>query len=148
MPEGPSILILKEEVKKFEGQKILSAIGYSKIEYPKITGQKIIEFKSWGKHFLICFKKSYIRIHMLMFGSYTVDRIKEDRNPALTLKFKKGEISFYTCSVKFFEEDINDAYDWSADVLSDEWNAKKALSKLKKTKKLNVCDALLDQTIF
>lgn len=147
MPEGPSIVILKEELSPFAGKKVSSAAGYSKIDYEKLRGKKILEFKSWGKHSLICFKGFYIRIHLLMFGSYRINERKAS-NPALTLKIGKEEINFYTCSVKLFEEDPDEVYDWDADVMSDNWDPKKAGKKLKGQKKLNVCDALLDQDIF
>jgi endonuclease-8 len=39
-------------------------------------------------------------------------------------------------------------YDWKADVLSDDWDAKNARKKLKAIPKTIVCDALLDQQIF
>jgi endonuclease-8 len=64
------------------------------------------------------------------------------------MQFKNGEINLYTCSVKFIEEPLNEIYDWSADVLSDEWNPKAAKKKLKAVPNTMVTDALLDQTIF
>src|SRR5436190_23912960 len=100
MPEGPSIVILKEEVLHFTGKKIISVSGNSKIDQSRLLNQKVIAFKSWGKHFLICFKDFTIRIHFLMFGSYTVNEKKPDRAIRLNLTFKTGEINFYSCSVK------------------------------------------------
>ena len=147
MPEGPSIVILKESLRLFEGKKVLAAKGYAKIDFSKIEGKKILEFKSWGKHFLICFKNSYLRIHLLMFGTYRINEQKNN-NPALSLKFTKGEINFYTCSVKQFSGTPDATYDWEADVMSADWKPAKAIKKLKDQKKLNVCDALLRQEIF
>ena len=51
--EGPSLVILKEEVKRFKGKKITNATGYADIDYKRIKGQTIKDFKTWGKHFLI-----------------------------------------------------------------------------------------------
>ena len=59
-----------------------------------------------------------------------------------------GEINFYACSIKFLEGDINLFYDWSADVMNDEWDPKKAKAKLKNHPTLLACDALLEQDIF
>ncbi len=56
MPEGPSIVILKELVQPFTGKKIISVDGNSKQDIQRLSGEKLIEFKSWGKHFLIRFK--------------------------------------------------------------------------------------------
>ncbi len=146
--EGPSLVILKEEIKAFLGKKILHVSGNTTIEKERFKNKVIRDFKSWGKHFLICFDNFYVRIHFLMFGSYRVNEKKEDRIPRLSLVFKNGEINFYTCSVKIIEENINEIYDWEVDVMSDKWNPKKALNSIKKMKSTMVCDALLDQNIF
>ncbi len=147
MPEGPSIIILKEAVKQFKGKKVLEVSGNSKQDIKRLTNKKIIAFKSWGKHFLICFEDFTVKIHFMLFGSYRVNEQKQTL-PRLSLKFKKGELNFYNCSVQFIEEDINNIYDWSADVMNDEWSALKAKKKLKAQPKMFVCDALLDQNIF
>ena len=147
MPEGPSIIILKEEVQSFTGKKIIKVEGNSKQDIQRISGQRIIAFKSWGKHFLICFKTFTVKIHFMLFGSYRINEQKESA-PRLRLIFKEGEISFYACSIKFIEEDLDEIYDWEADVMSDLWNPKAAKQKLKKIPDTLVCDALLDQNIF
>ena len=51
--EGPSLVILKEPVKEFKGKKITRAPGYADIDYTRIEGQMVKDFKTWGKHFLI-----------------------------------------------------------------------------------------------
>ena len=147
MPEGPSIVILKEEVQEFIGRKILKVEGNSKLDIQRLAGQTIIDFKSWGKHFLICFKHFTVRIHFMLFGSYRINEQKESP-PRLRLIFKNGEINFYACSVKFIEEDLEEVYDWTSDVMSDVWNPKAAKIKLKKIPDALVCDALLNQNIF
>ncbi|MDB5222055.1 MAG: Formamidopyrimidine-DNA glycolase [Chitinophagaceae bacterium] len=146
--EGPSLVILKEEIKSFKGKKIIEVSGNTKIEKERFKNKTVRDFKSWGKHFLICFDKFFVRIHFLMFGSYRVNEQKENRVPRLSLVFKNGEINFYTCSVKIVEGSPDDVYDWELDVMSDKWNPKKALASLKKMKDVMVCDALLDQNIF
>lgn len=148
MPEGPSIVLLKEQVLQFTGKKILAVSGNSKIDQARLLNQKVIAFKSWGKHFLICFKEFTLRIHFLMFGSYRVNEKKPDRPIRLNFTFKNGEINFYSCSIKFLEGDINAHYDWSADVMNEDWNPKRAKAKLKKQPDTLVCDALLEQETF
>jgi endonuclease VIII len=147
MPEGPSIIILKEAVQDFKGKKIVEVSGNSKIGIDQLRGQTIADFKSWGKHFLICFKTFTVRIHFMLFGSYLINETKEAK-PRLSLQFKKGEINFYACSVKFIEEDLNDIYDWSCDVMNPLWDPKKAKKTLQSKPGMMVCDALLDQHIF
>ena len=148
MPEGPSILLVKEATAKFAGKKIIAVDGNSKIDQSRLLNKKIIEIKSWGKHFLICFEEFTLKVHFLMFGSYTVDEKKPDRAIRLHLKFENGEINFYACSVRYLEGDINQHYDWSADVMSDHWDKQKAKAKLKEIPEELICDALLDQDIF
>lgn len=155
MPEGPSILLLKEAVKQFEGKKIISVYGDTKIDKERLLNKKVLEFKTWGKHFLICFKDFTVRIHLLMFGSYSINEKKlskidtgKERPVRLGLEFSKGEINFYSCAVKIIEGDINEIYDWSSDVMSDEWDEKKAKKKLKDVPETMICDTLLNQNIF
>ena len=82
-----------------------------------------------------------------MFGSYRINGEK-DAVPRLSLKFDKGVLNLYTCSVKFIDEPLDEVYDWSADIMSDEWEPKNARKKLKSNPGLYACDALLDQNIF
>ncbi len=149
MPEGPSIIILKEALQSFKGKKILEASGNAKVDMTAITGKKIIDFKSWGKHTLICLPSFTIKIHLLMFGSYSINEpVKTDKLLRLHLKFKAGDIYFYSCSVKIIDEDLNEIYDWSADVMSEHWSPTKAIKKLKNNPTTLICDALLNQEIF
>ena len=147
MPEGPSIVILKEAVQSFKGQKVILVSGNTKIDKDRMNGQKLIDFKSWGKHFLICFPKFAIRIHFMLFGSYRINEEKE--TPArLSLEFKKGKLNFYACSVQPVDEPLDKVYEWTGDVMNENWDPKKAKQKLKALPDLLVCDALLDQHIF
>lgn len=147
--EGPSLIIIKEDVKSFKGKKVLQVSGVSKIDQDKLVGQKIIAFKSWGKHFLIVFKKFSIRIHFLMFGSYRINERKETSRLMLGLQFDDStELNFYTCAIKTIDEDLDEIYDWTADVMNDKWDAAKARRRLRKQPERSVSDALLDQDIF
>lgn len=149
MPEGPSIVIAKEFISSFSGKTIVEASGNAGIDMTLLTGRKIIAIRTWGKHLLIVLKNTTVRIHFLMFGSYSVnEQIRADRSVRLRLKFKKDVLYFYTCAVKLLEGDADELYDWEADVMSDHWNAAKARKKLKKMPEVMVCDALLDQEIF
>lgn len=147
MPEGPSILILKEEVQQFSGQKIISVSGNSSIDIQRMNHQVIKSFKTWGKHFLICFEDFTVKIHLLMFGTYRINERKETV-PRLSLVFKNGELNFYTCSIKILEGDINNYYNWSEDVMNDSWDPEKAKQSLEAIPNEMICDALLEQNIF
>ncbi|SMC47271.1 DNA-formamidopyrimidine glycosylase family protein [Pedobacter africanus] len=149
MPEGPSIVILKEliDAQHLEGQRVIAVTGNTKIDKERMLHQQVTDFKSWGKHFLICFEGFALRIHFLMFGSY---RINEQKGTPvrLGLSFENAELNFYSCSLKYVEGDINASYDWSADVMAEEWDPKKALKKVRAKAAAFICDILLDQDLF
>lgn len=147
MPEGPSIIILKELTMPFTGKKVVAVSGNSTMPVERAAGKKVIAFKSWGKHFLIYFKDFSIRIHFLLFGSYRINEEKETP-PRLSLRFEDGSINFYACSVKIIEEPLDEIYDWSADIMSEHWDPKAARKKLQQAPDMLACDALLNQEIF
>jgi len=147
MPEGPSIVILKELVQEFKRKKILTIGGNTKVDFSPLISQKIVDFKSFGKNFLICFENSFVKIHFMLFGSYRINERKE-ASPRLSLHFKKGELNFYACSVKLINENVDKFFDWSSDVMNENWNPAKARKRLKKIPETLVCDALLSQDIF
>ena len=147
MPEGPSLVIAREEMISFVGKKVIAVSGNTKTDKERIVNKKLLDIKTWGKHLLLCFDGFTIRIHFLMFGKYLINA-KREGDARLSMQFKNGEINLYTCSVKFIEEPLDEVYDWAADVLSDAWNPKAAKKKLKAVPDMMVTDALLDQTIF
>jgi endonuclease-8 len=150
MPEGPSIVLLKEALQHFVDKTIINADGSSKkVEYGRLPGAKIHDIKTWGKHLLICLPEITIRIHLLMFGSYTINNLKPNRIPKLSLFFsRKQSLHFYACSVMLITEPLSRLYDWTADIMSKRWNSALALKKLNENPSTLVCDALLDQNIF
>lgn len=150
MPEGPSIVILREQAEGFVGRTITHASGNSKqVDFAALAGQPVVALRSWGKHFLIELPDRVLRIHLLMFGSYRINARKEDAQPRLSLGFDDGEeFNFYSCSVKTLPPGLDAQYDWSADVMSDQWDARAALKKLRARPDMLVCDATLDQEIF
>ena len=47
MPEGPSILILKELISPiYKGKKIIKAFGDAKIDMGQLVGEKIVDIRS------------------------------------------------------------------------------------------------------
>ncbi|MCQ4262182.1 endonuclease [Stutzerimonas stutzeri] len=147
MPEGPSIVILREEVAVFAGCAIERAEGSAKIDKSRLVGQVVRGFHSWGKHFLIELEDVSVRIHLLLFGSYRIDE-RKDATARLSLGFANGELNFYACSVQYIEGPLDAAYDWSADVMGDAWHPRTTLKRLRERPRLLACDALLDQTLF
>ncbi|MGE4514887.1 MAG: DNA-formamidopyrimidine glycosylase family protein, partial [Chryseobacterium sp.] len=101
MPEGPSILLMKESIQKFESEKVLEAGGNSKIDNEILIGRTLKEIKTFGKQTYLVFDDVAVRIHLLMFGSHSVDeQTKPDQQLRLSLIFPNGSMYFYTCNVK------------------------------------------------
>ena len=156
MPEGPSLVILRELTQSFAGKRIRKVEGNSKLDLTRLEGQKIVALRTWGKHFLIELDGFAVRIHFLMFGSYCVDA-RKDRPPRLSLQFARGrgskrgsrhELNFYSCAVRYIEGSLDDEYDWRVDVMSKAWSPAVARRKLRAMPDTLVCDALLDQNVF
>jgi endonuclease-8 len=149
MPEGPSILILKEKLESLnlKGHTIVEAAGNATIDFDRILDKKVITFKSWGKHLLICLEDVSIRIHLMMFGTYLIND-RKSTPLKLRLSFNDTELNFYTCVVKLIEGDLKKVYDWSADIMSDAWSTVKAIKKIKEQPESLICDVLLEQHIF
>ena len=147
MPEGPSIVILREQLEPFVGQRIEAADGNSRLDKSPLPGQRIAAVHSWGKQLLIELESLTIRIHLLLFGSYRINE-RKDSPPRLRLVVESGELNFYGCSVQFIEGPLEAVYDWSMDVMSDAWSPRLTLKRLRQRPQLLACDALLDQSLF
>ncbi len=147
MPEGPSIVLLREAAARFKGKTVRTVQGNSKLDLSVLEGRRVRAVRSWGKHFLLEFSRLSVRIHLMMFGSWRIDERKPSP-PRLSLGFDTGELNFYACSVKLIEVPLEEVYDWRGDVMSDAWDPALARRKLKAIPEALVCDALLDQTIF
>jgi endonuclease VIII len=153
MPEGPSIVILREEAAKFVGKTVRTVSGNSRQDIQRMHGKRVRAICSWGKHFLVKFDRFSMRVHFMLFGRYRIDEDKTDRAgkltaPRVSLKFDNGVLNLYACSIQFIEGDLDDAYDWSGDVMADAWDPAQARRKLKAHPEMLAADALLDQTIF
>jgi len=148
VPEGPSIVILKEEAAHLVVMRIRRAEGNTSIDMARLGGQTIRALRSWGKHFLVEFDGFSLRVHFLLFGSYRVDARREDAVPRLSLQGARGELNLYNCSLRYIEGPLDAEYDWSGDVMNEAWDPAAARGKLKARPKLLACDALLEQDIF
>lgn len=148
MPEGPSLYIAREEMADAIGKKVIAVSGNSRMPIQELVGQTLVDIGTWGKHLLLFFPEYVVKIHFMLWGSYSINVPKENRVIRLSLQFSKISIFFYACSVKFLEEDVESIYDWSADVMSISWDSDAALRKIQKLPNEMVCDVLMDQNIF
>ena len=148
VPEGPSIVILKEEAAGFAGRRVVSVRGNSREPIQRMAGQRVRALRSWGKHFLVEFDGFSLRVHFMLFGSYRINA-RKDTPPRLGLDFDDGdELNFYACSVKFIDAPLDEVYDWSVDVMNDAWDPALARRKLRAKPGVLAADALLDQQVF
>ena len=147
MPEGPSIVILREAAAKFRGKTVRKAVGNSSLDLTRMEGRRVLSLRSFGKHFLIGFSGFSLRVHMLMFGSYRIDERKPSP-PRVSLQFDNGELNIYASSLKYIEGKLDETYDWRTDVMNDAWDPRLARRRLKQQPDTLICDALLDQELF
>ncbi|HCV96664.1 MAG TPA: endonuclease [Stenotrophomonas sp.] len=147
MPEGPSIVILREAAAKFRGKTVRRALGNSSLDLTRMEGRRVLALRSWGKHFLVQFSGFSLRVHMLMFGSYRIDA-RKPAPPRVSLQFDNGELNIYASSLKYIEGPLEDTYDWRGDVMDEAWDPRLARRRLKLQPDTLVCDALLDQDLF
>ncbi|WP_296952098.1 DNA-formamidopyrimidine glycosylase family protein [uncultured Massilia sp.] len=149
MPEGPSLVILREQAARFVGQEIVRAEGNTwTIDPARLRGQRLLALRTWGKHLLLQVPGMTVRIHFLLFGTWRIDE-RRDKPARLSLGFADGgDIHFYACSVKEIDGDVDAGYDWAADVMADAWDPARARKTLRMAPAMLACDALLDQDIF
>jgi endonuclease VIII len=148
MPEGPSIVILKDEVAKFARRRVLAVEGNTRLDVERLRGRTVRAIRSHGKHFLLEFAGFVLRVHFLLWGTYRVDERKPDKPIRLGLRFTNGELNLYSCSLKYLEGPLEQHYDWRSDVLADAWSPALARRKLAAMPDAHACDALLDQNVF
>lgn len=146
--EGPSLVIACEELKPFFKKKISSAKGSAKLPFSKIKSQSLLKARSWGKHLLLSFSKVNLRIHFLMFGSYRIDDPRQNRIPKFQIECNGHKIYFYSCAIKELPVDFEKTYDWTVDLMSKKWDPAKALKAMSAKPEAEVCDILMDQSIF
>lgn len=148
MPEGPTIVLMKEDLQKFVGKNVIEVNGSEVPENSEIKGEVLREIKIFGKQTYLIFDKIIFKIHLMMFGSYSLYNRKDIDTLKLGLTFKDGGMYFYTCVVKVIDESYLLKIDWEADIMSDRWNPEKTEKTLKAAPKMMICDALMNQDIF
>lgn len=156
--EGPSLVLAAELLRPFKNKCVAEVKGNTKIGKERICQQEIVDIFTWGKHLVIQFATFALRIHFLLYGSFeaviderkvTGDYPAKNRAPRLQLIFSHGQIVFYSCSLQYLETPhAREIYDFSIDIMSSDWDSKKALQQMKQQKDSELGDLLLDQSIF
>lgn len=155
--EGPSLFLAKEQLKPFKKQIVVSVSGNTRIDKGRFEGQTVKDIFSWGKHLLFQFDGFALKVHFLMFGTFSAvvegksvtGDYKPTRVARLAFAFKKGQIKMYNCSVIIIEHArLKTTYDYAADIMSPTWDSARAYGKMKKCPDAEIGDVLLDQLIF
>jgi endonuclease-8 len=147
MPEGPSILHLKNQLQPFKGKLVKHAGGYGPMPTAWINGKKLLNIKTWGKHLLLVFSNGTVRVHLGLFGDILVNERKKV-NRSFYLEFAKGEINGYVVKATKLEQPLEAIYDWRTDILSPHFDKAWVKTLLKKQAAKTIDDVLMDQAIF
>ncbi len=147
MPEGPSILHLRNKLLPFKGKVVKQAGGYGPMPTDWINGKKLLDIFTWGKHLLLVFSNGTVRVHLMLFGEIVVDERKKV-NRSFFLEFAKGEINGYVVKAEKLEGKPTDVYDWRTDILHDDFDPALVKTLLKKHPEKTIDDVLMDQQIF
>ncbi len=117
MPEGPSIPILKDQLKPFKNKRVTSIRLRQNVDPSMLEGNTVTAIKTWGKQLLISFKGFTIRVHMGLFGSYKINSHGK-RNASLHLQFGDEEVNLHRATIMVIKGPLSKAYDFSADIMS------------------------------
>jgi endonuclease-8 len=147
MPEGPSILLLKNQLLVFKGRTVKRAGGYGPMPTGWINGKKLLDIRTWGKHLLLVFSNGAVKIHLGLFGDVLINERKKV-NRSFFLEFAKGEINGYVVRAEKLNASPDEIYDWRTDILSKEFDSRHVKQLLKEQSKKTIDDVLMDQKIF
>lgn len=146
MPEGPSILHLRDQLMPFKNKVVKNAGGYGKMPTEWIKGKKLLDVKTWGKHLLLVFTNGTVRIHLGLFGDVLINERKKV-NRSFFLEFTHGEINGYVVRAKKIDHP-EEVYDWRTDILSPEFDKNYVKKIVRQEKEKMIDDVLMDQDIF
>lgn len=146
MPEGPTIVVFKKRLEKFEGRMVTESGGYNNPFAEEISGTKLVSIETYGKLLLLDFKDFLITVHFGLFGSFLINETKKV-NASFSLFFGDEFINFYVVKVKKLEKDHG--FDQELNVFSKKHTIEKTQKLLLEkyaTKKIG--DVLLNQDVF
>jgi endonuclease-8 len=155
--EGPSLLILREELAPFVGKKVRAVSGNTQQPKESLKGLYLSEVRTWGKNLFLLFTKARaksgetpqtVKVHFLMWGSYRINEVREGRQVRLSLEFPNGVFNIYAASVRLDAQSYLESLDSRVDLMSPRWNLSHVLKLLSKKKSGVLCDLFLDQQIF
>lgn len=148
MPEGPSILFLKNKIQRYKGKTVSEASGYSEMDKSRMTNAKLLDIETYGKNLLFVFKDFFVGVHLGLFGSMLVNKRKKV-NASFTLHFGEAEINFYVAKTKLYEGKPSDVFNFKTDILKKEFDPEFILEELKTNHGDEMIgDILMNQSLF
>lgn len=148
MPEGPSILFLKNKLQRYKGKTVSEASGYGEMDKSQISNIKLLDIETYGKNLLFVFKDFFVGVHLGLFGSMLVNKRKKV-NASFALHFASDEINFYVAKTKFYEGKPTDHFNFKTDILKPEFDEDFVLNELQnKHAEEMIGDVLMDQHLF
>lgn len=148
MPEGPTILVLKNKLQRFKGKTVSEASGYGEMDKSKLQNIKLKYIDTFGKNLLFVFKDFFVGVHLGLFGRVLVNDRKKV-NASFALHFSDGEINFYVAKTKLYEGKPQDHFNFKTDILKPEFDAKfvKNLLQTEHSDEM-IGDAIIDQHVL
>src|SRR5207237_9452430 len=140
-----------EQLRPFVRRRVTSVSGNSRIGIERLDRRTVREIFAWGKHLVFQFDAFALRVHFMLWGTFAATvkgasvtgDYRRSGAPRLTLTFANGEITIWSASLKFIEHArARDTYDFSTDVLSDNWSPRAALKKARDHPDEEVADVL------
>lgn len=149
MPEGPSILFLKNKLSRYKSKIVSEASGYGDMDKSEITNLKLMDIDTYGKNLLFVFKDFFVGVHLGLFGSMLVNKRKKV-NASFALHFSEAEINFYVAKTKLHRGAPKDLYNFKTDILKPEFDPEYIINELKLPKYADqmIGDVMMDQNIF
>jgi endonuclease-8 len=147
MPEGPSLLHLRNKLLPFKGKVVKKAGGYGPMPTEWINGKKLLDIITWGKHLLFVFANGTVRVHLMLFGEILVNERKKV-NRSFFLEFANDEINGYVVKAKKLKGKPGEVYDWRVDILHEDFDGAHVKTLLKTQAGKTIDDVLMNQQIF
>lgn len=146
MPEGPTIVVFKKRLEKFEGKKVTESDGYNNPFAEEISGKKLASIETYGKLLLLDFKDFIITVHFGLFGSFLINETKKV-NASFSLFFGDEFINFYVVKIKKVEKEHD--FDQELNVFSKKYTLERTQKLLlEKYADKKIGDVLLSQDVF
>lgn len=148
MPEGPSILFLKNKLQRYKGKMVSEASGYGEMDKSKIENIKLLDIDTYGKNLLFVFQDIFVGVHLGLFGSMLVNKRKKV-NASFALHFASDEINFYVAKTKLYEGKPSDHFNFKTDILKSEFDPEFIINELQTNHADEMIgDVLMDQKLF